>query len=148
MPSPAAPTATLEAEIERTITALWRALSREVPRGLSRTAASVLATLATEGPQRVTALAEREHVAQPSMTVLLQRLERRALVARSEDPTDRRACRVAITGAGAEVLRARAESRARWLHERLDGLSSEERTSVAQALGLLEHLLTEDRENA
>jgi DNA-binding MarR family transcriptional regulator len=146
-PAPPVHRLTLDAALERAITSLWRALNREVPPGLSRTAASVLATLRSDGPRWVTTLAEHEQVAQPSMSVLLQRLERRGLVLRSEDPSDRRACRVAITPEGEEVLRRRAEARAAWLRARLVGLSEEERRTVARTLELLENLPNDPQED-
>jgi DNA-binding MarR family transcriptional regulator len=139
-------TTDLAAELEDRIGALWMCLMREVPGGLSRTAGSVLALLVREGPQRVTALAAREHVAQPSMSVLAQRLEKRGLVQRTEDPDDRRACRVAITDAGRDLLRQRAEQRTGWLQARLDRLSPGERDAIRTALRHLDTLLEPDPE--
>jgi DNA-binding MarR family transcriptional regulator len=141
-----APRTDLAAELESRIVGLWTSLTREVPGGLSRTAASVLGVLRREGPQRVTALAGREHVAQPSMSVLVQRLEKRGLVERRDDPADRRACRVAITEAGEDVLRQRAGERAAWLRARLERLGEAERDALQRALSHLDKLLTEDDE--
>jgi DNA-binding MarR family transcriptional regulator len=131
----------LGAELEQRVTQLWWRLSHEVPSDLSRTAASILAMLHTEGPQRVTTLACHEHVAQPSMSLLVQRLERRGLVARADDPDDRRACRIAITAAGEQVLQERADGRSRWLRERLDRLGTDQRTAIFGALTNLDQIL-------
>jgi DNA-binding MarR family transcriptional regulator len=136
----------LGGELEVRIAEVWWALMRQVPSDLSRTSASVLARLAKEGPQRVTMLADYEHVAQPSMSVLVQRLERRGLVARQDDPADRRACRIAITGDGEQVLRDRAEARSRWLRARLERLEDGDRATLARALELLDTLLS-DKDN-
>lgn len=136
-------TTDLAAELENRIVGLWTTLTREVPGGLSRTAASVLGILRREGPLRVTTLASREHVAQPSMSVLVQRLEKRGLVARSEDPDDRRACRVTITEAGEEVLQRRADERAAWLRGRLERLDASERHAIERALPQLDRLLND-----
>lgn len=100
----------------------------------------MLARLRRDGPQRVTTLAVSEHVAQPSMSVLVQRLVKRGLVARQEDPADRRASRIAITPVGEQVLRDRAEARSRWLRERLSRLREEERALLLQALELFDVL--------
>ena len=59
---------------------MWRTLGRRGKREMSRTAASVLATLRDTGPRRITELAEAEAVAQPTITTLVGRLERDGLV--------------------------------------------------------------------
>jgi DNA-binding MarR family transcriptional regulator len=127
--------------LERRIASLWWALMREVPSDLSRTAASVLARLKGEGPLRVTTLAASEHVAQPSMSMLVQRLVDRGLVDRLEDPEDRRASRIAITELGKLLLDERAQARSSWLRERLTRLEADERDTLAHALVLLDRLL-------
>ena len=85
------------------LVALWHVIGR-VDRDLSRTAASVLATLRDNGPQRITALADAEAVAQPSMTTLVARLERDGLVAARARPDDARAVLVHLTDEGLERL--------------------------------------------
>ena len=60
----------------------------------------------SDGPTRLTTLAAKEGVGQPSMTQLIQRLERQDLVTRLADPEDGRAALVAITDAGAGPARA------------------------------------------
>ena len=80
-------------ELDPRLTALWRMLGRRGKRELSRTAASVLATLRDTGPRRITELAEGEAVAQPTVTTLVGRLERDGLVrARAPTPTTRAPC--------------------------------------------------------
>ncbi|MGZ4279795.1 MAG: MarR family transcriptional regulator, partial [Solirubrobacteraceae bacterium] len=66
--------ADLAPEIERVLARLLVGLFRAEKGELSRTAASVLARVRDEGPQRVTDLATSESVAQPSMTTLVARL--------------------------------------------------------------------------
>ncbi|MCW3040623.1 MAG: MarR family transcriptional regulator [Solirubrobacterales bacterium] len=138
---PAAPDDSLGAALEQRVASLWWLLTSASPSDLSRTAASVLATLREEGPQRVTVLAAREAIAQPSMSQLLQRLERRGLVERQPDPADGRACRLAVTAAGDAALRGRAEARAAWLDERLAALPAGDRTRLEGALPVLDALL-------
>jgi DNA-binding MarR family transcriptional regulator len=100
---------------------------------LSRTAASLLKFLSDRGPQRVTALATREQVAQPTMSVIIKRLGARGLVERRGDPDDRRVTLVAITPRGEQVLAERAQLRSRWFASRLAGLDEEDRRAVAAA---------------
>jgi DNA-binding MarR family transcriptional regulator len=81
-------------------------------RGASVPVWRVMAALSAEPCRTVGALAEACLLQQPTMTKLLDRMERDGLVARAQDPRDRRAVRVALTpegkAKGAE-LRAAAE---------------------------------------
>src|ERR1700722_9805079 len=94
----------LAVELDQLITLSWWRILREVSTDLGRTSASVLKQLREAGPQRVTVLAANEAVAQPTMSALVQRLERRGLVTRGQDPADARANLVQITPSGIEVL--------------------------------------------
>jgi DNA-binding MarR family transcriptional regulator len=73
--------------------------------GLNLTAAMTLGTLDQEGPARVTALAAAAGIGQPSMTQMVQRLERQGLATRVDDPEDGRVALVSLTDAG-RALRA------------------------------------------
>jgi DNA-binding MarR family transcriptional regulator len=132
--------ADLPAALDLRLASLWRTLGRGGYGDLSRTATSVLAGLRDAGPQRITALAEAEGVAQPSMTALVARLERRGLVARGSDPDDARAVRVAITEPGRERLEARRAARVADLAERLAALDPGEREALEAALPALDKL--------
>ena len=118
---------------------LSRALIRESA-DVSRTTLSVLATL-RDGPRRVTELALSEHVAQPTMTVLLSRLERRGWVERGQDERDRRAVSVAITPAGLEMLAEVQRTRAELLAARLEQLAPDELSTLERAVPVLARLL-------
>jgi DNA-binding MarR family transcriptional regulator len=94
--------------------------------GLSTTAAFVLNRLSRGGPSRLTALAAREGVSQPSMTQLVQRLERQGLVARREDPEDGRVALMMVSDAGHALLKDRKGARRDRLAELLETLTPEE----------------------
>jgi DNA-binding MarR family transcriptional regulator len=79
-----------------------------------------------EGPARLTTLAIREGISQPSMTQLIQRLERQGLVTRLADPDDGRVALVAITESGQALLDDRTRNRRERLNVLLATLSSEE----------------------
>jgi DNA-binding MarR family transcriptional regulator len=115
---------------------LWR-MSSEMPSDLSRTGASILRRLQESGPQRVTALALSEMVAQPTMSVIVKRLEQRGLVKRSSDPNDARARLVAITPAGVESLTMRSELRSEWFASRLAHLDQDARRTIMSAVEIL-----------
>jgi DNA-binding MarR family transcriptional regulator len=123
--------------VEHLVGDLWWKVSSELPSELSRTSASILKNLRENGTQRVTSLASREQVAQPTMSVILKRLEARALVERQVDPDDRRATLVAITPLGLETLSERARLRSSWFASRLADLEGEDRRAVAAAVAKL-----------
>ncbi len=104
------------------------------PRDISFTTASTLARLETEGPRRLTSLAHDEGVAQPSMTQLVQRLERQGLVERKKDPEDRRVVWVAITDDGRRLLLDRRHARADELAELLATLSPQDEAALTSAV--------------
>lgn len=114
-------------------------------RDLSITAASTLARLNRGGPARLTALAKDEGISQPSMTQLVQRLERQGLTERVGDPDDGRVVLVTITDAGRQLLADRRQARAARLAELLAALPPEDEqalTAVAHtALPILRRLL-------
>jgi len=99
---------------------------------LSASAAYVLHRVLSDGPTRLTTLAAKEGVGQPSMTQLIQRLERQDLVTRLADPEDGRAALVAITDAGRALLAQRTELR----RERLDLLLADVPAEDRHALWL------------
>jgi DNA-binding MarR family transcriptional regulator len=79
---------------------LVRLLVRQVrSREISRTEMQVLSIL-SEGPRRITELAELEGVAQPTMTLLVKRLEEKGWTQREGLPDDGRVVIISLTEAG------------------------------------------------
>jgi len=97
---------------------------------LSASAAFVLNRVCREGPVRLTALAAKEGVSQPSMTQLIQRLERLGLVARLADPDDGRAALIGITEDGQALLADRKRMRRERLRALMATLTSEEESAL------------------
>jgi DNA-binding MarR family transcriptional regulator len=80
---------------------LVRLLVRQVrSREISRTEMEVLSIL-TEGPRRITELTELKGIAQPTMTLLVKRLQEKGWVKRDGLPDDGRVVMVSLTAAGA-----------------------------------------------
>ncbi|WP_067971776.1 MarR family winged helix-turn-helix transcriptional regulator [Nocardiopsis trehalosi] len=104
------------------------------------TTLSVLDTLASAGPMRLTELARTEQVSQPGVTQLVTRLERDGLVERRPDPDDGRAVLVHITEAGRRIGRSRHADRTRHLTPLLARLTAEQRRAIADALPALTRL--------
>jgi DNA-binding MarR family transcriptional regulator len=131
----------LATQLERRIALVTQLMRTQAPRGRSVVALLTLRRLDVEGPHRITELAAAELVAQPTMTVLVNRLESDGLVRRTRDSADGRAVRVEITDAGREQLRVTRAGRAAVLQARLDRLDDEARAALAAALPALDQLL-------
>ncbi|MCW3029728.1 MAG: putative HTH-type transcriptional regulator [Solirubrobacterales bacterium] len=116
---------------------LVRLLVKQVPLGdISRTEGEVLGIL-SGGPRRITELAELEGLAQPTMTLLVKRLEARGWVAREGLPADGRVVIVSITEAGEAVFEGfRCEFRAA-LRTDLEVLSDEQLAELLAATDTL-----------
>src|SRR5580698_457559 len=79
---------------------LVRLLVKQVrSRDISRTEMEVLSTL-TEGPRKITELTELAGIAQPTMTLLVKRLQEKGWVRREGLPEDGRVGIVSLTTAG------------------------------------------------
>jgi DNA-binding MarR family transcriptional regulator len=133
-------TTSLAADLESALVDLWTGLIARADGDLSRTSASVLNML-SERPRRITELADAQSVAQPTMTVAVQRLEARGMVTRERATDDRRATNVVITDTGRATLAGRHAARARLLEERLASLTPAQRAALRDALPAL-HALT------
>jgi DNA-binding MarR family transcriptional regulator len=117
---------------------LVRLLVKQVRnRDISRTEGGVLCTL-SEGPRRVTELAELEGVAQPTMTLLIKRLEGRGWVMREGMPEDGRVVLVALTEAGRAVEQAFRAQFLGALRTDLEELSDEQLAALASATETLD----------
>ncbi|WP_240431344.1 MarR family winged helix-turn-helix transcriptional regulator [Mycobacterium kyogaense] len=100
---------------------------------MTASAGFVMNRLHREGPTRLTTLAAKEGVSQPSMTQLIQRLERRGLVAKVADPGDGRATLIGVTEDGIALMNARAAARRERLAKLLAAISDEERDALTLA---------------
>jgi DNA-binding MarR family transcriptional regulator len=79
---------------------LVRLLVKQVrSREISRTEMEVLSIL-TEGPRKITELTELEGIAQPTMTLLVKRLQEKGWVRREGRPDDGRVVMISLTKAG------------------------------------------------
>ena len=97
---------------------------------LSASALFAINRLCREGPIRLTTLAAKEGISQPSMTQLITRLERQGFVCRIADPEDGRATLVGITEHGQDAVDDRRRSRRERLTELMDTLTPEEQNAL------------------
>jgi DNA-binding MarR family transcriptional regulator len=126
--------------------ALGATVVRRLPREISLTAISTMATLERTGPRRITELSVVQGVSQPSMTSLVSGLERAGYVERRRDPTDARAALVAITPDGLRTLKERRRAGTESMATLVDKLSGEELGRVMASLPVLQQLVELDQE--
>ncbi|MEN3540996.1 MarR family transcriptional regulator [Microbispora sp. ZYX-F-249] len=124
------------------------AVRRLSTRDISLTAATTLSYLDRNGPARLSVLAAEQGVTQPSMTQLVQRLEREGLVSRGVDAQDGRAVLVGVTDAGRALLAERRRRRRERLDELLGTLSPGELRELTRAAGEFLPLLRRLLQNA
>ena len=101
----------------------------------------MLATIAREGPLTLGDLARREHVAPPSITKAVDRLQGMELVWRRQDDSDRRVAWVQVTPAGHRHVVQNRSRRTAWLATRLQHLASEDLQRLTAAADVLERLV-------
>ncbi|TVT06280.1 MarR family transcriptional regulator [Amycolatopsis bartoniae] len=105
--------------------------------GLSVTVTACLSRLHREGALRLTALAAAESVSQPSMSQLVQRLQRQGYVTRVDDPSDGRASLVTLTDSGRALLEDRRQGRHERLAELLDALPESDQTALRLSMHVI-----------
>ena len=111
------------------------------PHDLTASRLAALASLARLGPLTLGELAGVEGVQSPTMTRIVTKLEELGLVDRTEDPSDRRVTRLAVTPDGAALLEDVRTRESAFLARRLAEMGADERRRLARALPLLERLL-------
>jgi len=145
-PAPIAQTdaAELTVRLRQGTLRLARRLRQEADPDFGQSLVSALATIDRHGPLTLGELADREHLAPPSITKLVNRLESEGLVRRGPHPDDGRAVSVTVTKAGAtRVARARDRATA-WLREQVGTLTPEEAERLPDVVLVLEALLAGD----
>lgn len=108
--------------------------------GLSAPRLSALSVVVFGGPQTITSLAAAEQVRLPTMTRLVQGLERDRLVKCAPDPADRRRVVVRPTARGTKLLHAGRARRVEQLAAQLARLKPADLTCLERAATLLESL--------
>jgi DNA-binding MarR family transcriptional regulator len=120
---------------------LTRLFARQVGGGLSRTEAELLNTL-SGGARRITELADLGGLAQPTMTLLVKRLEDQGLVARERNADDGRVVMVTLTPTGLAALEDFRSQISAALREHLAEMSPEQIEALAAAADALQDLIT------
>ena len=108
--------------------------------GLSAPRLSALSVIVFGGPITLGELARAEQVRPPTMTRLVQGLERDGLVQRSSDPTDKRVTVLEATARGTSVLQKGRERRIELLASLVAQLSVEQKVLLRDAADLIEQV--------
>jgi DNA-binding MarR family transcriptional regulator len=116
---------------------LRRLRTVDVETGLSAPRLSALSVVVFRGPLTLSELAAAEQVRAPTITRLVQGLERAGLLQRVPDPADRRVTRVRATAAGRRLLAAGRARRVRRLATDIGRLRAADRATLARAVDLL-----------
>jgi DNA-binding MarR family transcriptional regulator len=97
----------------------------------------VLGVLATHEGIAQRDLAEQMHLARPTITIMLQKMEHEGLIERWDDPDDQRLTRIRLTDAGRAQSRLMADTLSRYVGASIGTLSETDRTELARLLGLM-----------
>ena len=82
-------------------------------------------------------LAERMHLARPTVTIMLQKLEHEGLIERWDDPDDQRLTRIRLTDSGRAQTGTMSDTLSRYLDVTIGSLSETDRTELARLLRLM-----------
>ncbi len=138
------PTREVEAVADRLHSAALHLLRRlrteDDALGVSPPRLSALSVVVYAGPIGIGALAAAEGVAAPTMTRLVDGLERDGLVHRRRDPADARGVLVEATATGRRILTKGRQQRVRALAEGLTRLSRGELEEIGRGVALIERV--------
>jgi MarR family 2-MHQ and catechol resistance regulon transcriptional repressor len=95
---------------------------------------ATLEALLHKGPQSVTEIAHRIGLTASSMSIALDRLERRGLIRRHAHPTDRRNRVIRLTGAGKKLIEKAFQEHASIMEDIGKSLSTKERAVLIELL--------------
>src|SRR6266536_1848645 len=140
-PAPAPPARAVADRLHSAAIHLLRRLRVEdKAMGLSGPRTSALSVIVFRGPVTMSALAEAEQVRPPTMTRLVDRLERRGLVRRVSHAADGRVQLVEATAAGKRLLNTGRARRVARLMRDIAHLSGEDQRVLARAAEIMESL--------
>jgi DNA-binding MarR family transcriptional regulator len=113
----------------------WGLFAKSI--GLSMPQFSILMQLHHRGNCGIGDVSERFDITSAAASQLVDKLVQSRLIQREEDPHDRRAKLLNLTGKGRELIQQGIEERYRWVDELAGKLTAEERAKVAEALQIM-----------
>ena len=82
-------------------------------------------------------LAQHLHVAAPTVTIMLQKMEKAGMIDRRPDETDQRLTRIGLTQQGRKLARELLAVRDGYLQTTIGAMSEADRSELARLLGML-----------
>ena len=105
--------------------------------GLSMPQFSVLMQLYHKGACGMSEISDRFEVTPAAASQLVDKLVQGGYIAREEDPNDRRAKLLNLTGSGRDLIQQGIEVRYRWMEQIASQLDADEKAKVVEALTIL-----------
>lgn len=102
--------------------------------GLSTTQLNTLMRLYHGGSCDISTVSDHLGITNAATSQMVQRLVEQGLLARTEDPTDRRVKQLALTITGRSLIEQGIEARRRWLEELTTALTPEQQANIVTAL--------------
>lgn len=128
--------------LARLLPVLGLMMTESLPEPLrdSRSQMILLQLVSLRGAATVSEVAAAMGVAVPTASTMVRKMVEKGLLERSHDPEDWRSVRLALSPAGADILREMAGRRSRAAEALLSGLSGAELAAVAEAVAILGRL--------
>ena len=123
---------------------LRRARRGDAAMGLPPGQSSALSVLVFGGPKTLSELAAVEQVRAPTMTRMVDALERAGHIRREPDPRDRRKFSIIATPAGVRAMQLGRERREQVLAASVSKLTRDQRRALAAAMDILERIAFDD----
>jgi len=131
----------LASELRFAVMRLSRRLRQHAPEDITPSQLSALSVIVREQRLTLSQLAEAERVQPPTITRVIDPLERKGLATRVPSDQDRRVAFVEATRAGGALVETIRRRRDAYLARRLRTFSAEERALLERAARLLERLI-------
>lgn len=133
-----------------TIRALWKDLFRNPDvdaeeHGITGPQITVMASLVTNGPMTLTELSRTVGMSHSSASGIVDRLQAKGLVRRTEDASDRRRTPIEVTDAVRRYVRQLEGGPSGRLVRALERATPAQRAAIKKGLGLLEDLVRSHR---
>ena len=131
----------LASELRFAVMRLSRRLRQHAPEDITPSQLSALSVIVRERRLTLSQLAEAERVQPPTITRVIDSLERKGLATRVPSDQDRRVAFVEATRAGGALVETIRRRRDAYLARRLRTCSADERALLERAARLLERLI-------
>jgi DNA-binding MarR family transcriptional regulator len=131
----------LASQLRFAVMRLSRRLRQHAPEDITPSQLSALSVIAREERMTLSQLAVAERVQPPTITRVVDSVERQGLATRVPSDQDRRVAFVEATPAGRALVETIRRRRDAYLARRLRTFSADERALLERAAGLLERLI-------